>query len=219
MDAISPVKTSTKRAGWQRGLSLGLPIVLGYVPIGFAYGVLAIKSGLSPRNTVLMSLIVYAGASQFIGAGLFAAGVSRLSIVLTTFVANLRHLLMTASLAPHVRAWPRPLLPFFAYEVTDETFAVHAATFADAEAPGGAINRGAAFCVNAMAQVAWISGSFFGVIGGQYIPDPKPWALDYALPALFAALLVMQIQDRIPGWTKSKSCYRGRQGVFTWCYG
>ena len=199
MDAISPVKTSLERARWQRGLSLGLPIVFGYVPIGFAYGVLAIKSGLSPRNTVLMSLIVYAGASQFIAAGLFAAGASPALIVLTTFVTNLRHLLMSAALAPHVRAWPRPLLPLFAYEVTDETFAVHAATFASASAKadaasGGAIHRGAAFCVNGMAQVAWISGSFLGVIGGQYIPDPKPWALDYALPALFAALLMMQVR-------------------------
>jgi 4-azaleucine resistance transporter AzlC len=184
---------------WTRGLSQGLPIVLGYVPIGFAYGVLATNSGLSPRNTVLMSLLVYAGASQFIAAGLFAAGVPPLSIVLTTFVVNLRHLLMTASLAPHVRAWPRPLLPLFAFQVTDETFAVHAAS-----AAGGGIDRGAAFCVNVMAQVAWIAGSWLGVAGGQVIPDPRSWGLDYALPALFCALLVMQIRSQMTG--------RGRNG-------
>ena len=200
------MRTRTARTGWQRGLTQGLPIVLGYVPIGFAYGVLAINSGLSPRNTVLMSLLVYAGASQFIAAGLFAAGVSPLSIVLTTFVANLRHLLMTASLAPHVREWPRPLLPLFAYHVTDETFAVHTASFAAGASPPAdepvsaseparvGLHRGAAFCVNVMAQAAWVTGSWLGVIGGQYIPDPRPWGLDYALPALFAALLVMQIR-------------------------
>ena len=221
MDTTFSVETMMARTGWQRGLTQGLPIVLGYVPIGFAYGVLAINSGLSPRNTVLMSLLVYAGASQFIAAGLFAAGVSPLSIILTTFVANLRHLLMTASLAPHVREWPRPLLPLFAYHVTDETFAVHAASFAaDTSSPAGettalgeptpvgestevgeptevGVNRGAAFCVNVMAQAAWVTGSWLGVVGGQYIPDPKPWGLDYALPALFTALLVMQIRDRV----------------------
>jgi 4-azaleucine resistance transporter AzlC len=189
--SVASVKTA-----WTRGLAQGLPIVLGYVPIGFAYGILAIKSGLSPRNTVLMSLLVYAGASQFIAAGLFAAGVSPLSIVLTTFVTNLRHLLMSASLAPHVRAWPRPLLPLFAYQVTDETFAVHAASFAKVVS-STRVNRGAAFCVNVMAQIAWTTGSWLGVVGGQYIPDPRPWGLDYALPALFIALLVMQIRDRI----------------------
>ena len=192
MDTLSPIKTSSARPGWRRGLTLGLPIVLGYVPIGFAYGVLAHQSGLSARNTVLMSLLVYAGASQFIAAGLFAAGVPPLSIVLTTFVTNLRHLLMSASLAPHVRAWPRPLLPFFAYQVTDETFAMHATAFSS-----GAVNRGAAFCVNVMAQAAWIAGSWLGVVGGQYIPDPRPWGLDYALPALFIALLVLQVSDRV----------------------
>ena len=203
------MRTRTARTGWQRGLTQGLPIVLGYVPIGFAYGVLALNSGLSPRNTVLMSLLVYAGASQFIAAGLFAAGVSPLSIVLTTFVANLRHLLMTASLAPHVREWPRPLLPLFAYHVTDETFAVHTASFAagasspdDEPVSSGeparvGLHRGAAFCVNVMAQAAWVTGSWLGVVGGQYIPDPRPWGLDYALPALFTALLVMQIRDRV----------------------
>jgi 4-azaleucine resistance transporter AzlC len=151
-----------------------------------------------------MSLIVYAGASQFIAAGLFAAGVSPLSIVLTTFIANLRHTLMTASLAPHVRAWPRPLLPLFAYHVTDETFAVHAASF-----PAG-MTKGAAFCVNVMAQAAWVTGSWLGVIGGQYIPDPRPWGLDYALPALFAALLVVQIRSG-----RETARVRARLGVAT----
>ena len=67
------LRAAPSKRGWQRGLALGAPIVLGYVPIGFAYGVLASKSGLSARNTLLMSLLVYAGASQFIAAGLFAA--------------------------------------------------------------------------------------------------------------------------------------------------
>jgi 4-azaleucine resistance transporter AzlC len=190
MDATTSVKSTRTRPAWQQGLAQGLPIVLGYVPIGFAYGVLATHSGLSARNTVLMSLIVYAGASQFIAAGLFAAGVSPLSIVLTTFVANLRHLLMTASLAPHVSLWPKPTLAAFAYQVTDETFAVHSARFASVGA-----RKAEAFFTNALAQVAWITGSWLGVAGGQYIPDPRPWGLDYALPALFVALLVLSVRD------------------------
>jgi 4-azaleucine resistance transporter AzlC len=189
----SSLPAAASRAGWQRGLALGAPIVLGYVPIGFAYGVLAQKSGLSTRDTLLLSLLVYAGASQFIAAGLFAAGASPATLVLTTFLTNLRHLLMSASLAPHLRDWPKPALAAFAYQLTDETFAVHAA-----RATSAGIRKIEAFCVNLMAQLAWISGSWLGVIGGHYVPDPRPFGLDYALPALFGALLVLQIrgQDR-----------------------
>jgi 4-azaleucine resistance transporter AzlC len=162
---------------------------LGYLPIGFAYGVLATNAGLSPRNVVLMSLITYAGASQFIAAGLFAAGASPASIVLTTFVTNLRHLLMTAALASHLSGWRWPRLALFGYQVTDETFAVHAVRFA-----AGPVRPVEAFCVNVCAQIAWISGSALGVLGGQILPDPRPWGLDYALPALFVALLVLQVR-------------------------
>ena len=192
MDTTASIKASTTKAAWQRGLEHGSPIVLCYVPIDFSYGVMAEKSGLSPQNIVLMSLWVYAGASQFIAAGLFAAGVPPLSIVLTTFIVNLRHLLLSASVAPHLAAWPKHTLSAFAYQLTDATFAVHSARFAS-----GLPNRVEALCVNVMAQAAWVSGSVLGVIGGQFVPDPKPWGLDYALPALFIALLVLQIRDRL----------------------
>jgi 4-azaleucine resistance transporter AzlC len=181
------------KRGLSRGLAQAAPIVLGYLPIGFAYGVLATNAGLSPRNVVLMSLLVYAGASQFVAAGLFAAGAVPASIVLTIFVTNLRHLLMSAALAPHVAHWRRPRLAAFAYQVTDETFAVHAARFA-AKRPVGQQTAVEAFTVNAAAQVAWVSGSLLGVFGGQVLPDPRPWGLDYALPALFVALLALQIR-------------------------
>jgi 4-azaleucine resistance transporter AzlC len=184
----------SEKQGWQRGLTQVLPIVLGYIPIGFAYGVLAQEAGLSPRNTVLMSLLVYAGASQFVATGLFAGGISPLAVVLTTFVANLRHLLMSASLAPYVRRWRKPLLAAFAYQVTDETFAVHAARFASAPGP---VDRAELFCVNLVAQAAWVFGGWLGIVGGQVIPDPRPWGLDYALSAMFIALLVLQIKNRI----------------------
>lgn len=188
----STSQTIRARPAWQRGLTQATPIILGYVPIGFAYGILAQKSGLSTAHTVGMSLIVYAGASQFIAAGLFAAGIPALSIVITTFVVNLRHMLMAAALAPHLKNWTKPHLTAFAYELTDETFAVHAARFADHKP-----DRAEAFWVNVLAQTAWITGSFLGTVGGQFVPDPKPWGLDFALPALFCALLVLQIRDRM----------------------
>ncbi len=81
-----------------------MPIALGYIPVGFAYGVLAQKAGLSAFNTVLMSIIGYAGSAQLIVVGLIAAGISPLSIIVTTVIVNLRHMLMSAALSPMASA-------------------------------------------------------------------------------------------------------------------
>jgi len=188
---MTSLETASSRWTWLRGVTLAAPIVMGYIPIGFAYGVLAQQAGLSPRNTVLMSLLVYAGSAQLIATGLFAAGAPALSIILTTFVVNLRHLLMSAALSPYMRHWRKGELAAFAYELTDESFAVHITRFAT-DTP----SKAAVFATNVTAQLAWILGSWLGVVAGQLIADVKPLALDYALPAMFIALLVMQIKDR-----------------------
>jgi 4-azaleucine resistance transporter AzlC len=166
--------------------------VLGYVPIGFAYGILAQKAGLSTFSTLLMSLLVYAGSSQLIAVGLFAAGTSAWSIIVTTFVVNLRHLLMSAAVSPYLKRWRQPELAAFAYQLTDETFAVHSARFAS-----GTVDKAEAFTINVTAQVAWILGGWLGTVAGQLVTDVKSLALDYALPALFVALLICQIKDRV----------------------
>jgi 4-azaleucine resistance transporter AzlC len=90
---------------WADIISSAMPVVLGYLPIGFAYGVLAINAGLSTFQIVLMSIIVYAGSAQLIAVSLFAQSIQPLSIIATTFIVNLRHMLMSAALAPSLRDW------------------------------------------------------------------------------------------------------------------
>ncbi|MBN1888072.1 MAG: AzlC family ABC transporter permease [Thermoflexales bacterium] len=184
--------SDSPRRGWLAGVSQAIPIVMGYVPIGLAYGVLAQKAGLSALNTVMMSLIVFAGSSQFIAVGLFAAGAPAVSIILTTFVVNLRHLLMSAAISPFLKSWRSFQLAAFAYQLTDETFAVHVARFASLGP-----DKAEAFVVNVSAQSAWVLGTTLGVMLGRAIADVEPLGLDYALPAMFIALLVMQIQHRL----------------------
>ena len=182
---------SALRSSLLSGVTRALPIVMGYVPIGFAYGVLATQAGLSIFNTVAMSVVVYAGSAQLIGAGLFAAGAPALSIVATTFVVNLRHLLFSAALSPYLRGWGAGELAAFAYELTDETFAVHSAQF-----PSGLPSKAEIFALNATAQLSWLIGGWLGAVVGGLIADVRPLALDYTLPAMFIALLVIQI--RVP---------------------
>ncbi len=174
-----------------RGVKLALPIVLGFVPVAFAFGVLARKAGLSEWNTVLMSILVFAGSAQLIGVGMLGAGASPLSVVLTCFVVNLRHLLMSAALAPYLGRWPRLQVALMAFELTDESFAVHVARFA-----GGDVSKAATFAVNATTHVSWVAGSLVGALASGLVADVRPLGLDFALPAMFAALLAFQLKAR-----------------------
>jgi 4-azaleucine resistance transporter AzlC len=167
--------------------STALPVILGYLPVGFAYGVLAANAGLSIMQTLAFSIFVYAGSSQLIAVGLIAQGIHPLSIVLTTLIVNLRHLLMSASLSPHMKQWTRFEVAGFCFELTDETFAVHSLRFKKSED-----SARPSIQVNLICQLAWLVGSLLGVLAGDAISDVKPFALDYALPAMFIALLLLQ---------------------------
>jgi 4-azaleucine resistance transporter AzlC len=183
-------RLSTKyiAAALLRGLKSVLPIILGYLPVGFAYGVLAEKSGLSLLNTVTMSVIVYAGSAQLIGTGLIAAGSGALALVFTTFIVNLRHLLMSAALAPKLSGWKKWQTVLFSAELTDETFALHSLRMAAGQPP-----KAETFAINLLAQASWIIGSLAGFLAGGRITDVRPIGLDYALPAMFIALIVPQV--------------------------
>jgi 4-azaleucine resistance transporter AzlC len=183
---------SSRRSDWIAGVIAAGPIVLGYLPIGLTFGVLGQNAGLSSFNTLAMSLLVYAGSSQLVAAGMFAAGAPAASIILTTFVVNLRHLLLSAAVAPFLKGWHRGELAAFAYQLTDETFALHAARF-----PSSVPGKAEVFAVNVTAQLAWLAGTGLGVALGRVITDVEPFGLDYVLPALFIALIVLQIERRI----------------------
>ena len=176
---------------WQNSVTTALPVVMGYLPIGFAYGVLAINAGLTVFQTVLMSIIVFAGSAQLIAVSLFAQMLHPLSIIATTFIVNLRHLLMSAALAPHMRNWKQSQVAFFSFELTDESFGLHSLRFDQ-----GNNQPNSSITINMICQSAWVLGSFLGAVAGNLIQDVRPFALDYALPAMFIALLIMQIKHR-----------------------
>lgn len=172
-----------------------IPVVLGYVPVGFAYGVLAANAGLTLVQTLAMSVFVFAGSAQLIAVGMIAQGIHPVSIILTTLIVNLRHLLMSAALSPHMKGWRKKEIAAFCYELTDETFAVHSLRFRD-----GDTDPRRAMGINAICQSAWLIGSGLGALAGGAIQDVKPFALDYALPAMFIALLLLQVRNRRHVW-------------------
>lgn len=176
---------------WRAALAQVSPVVLGYVPVGMAYGVLAGRAGLGAVNILAMSLLVYAGSAQLVAVGLFAGGASGLGIVLTTLVVNLRHVLFSAAVAPFLSGWRRRELAAFAMELTDETFALHAVRFGRGDrTPRSALS------VNVLAQAAWVAGTALGIALGDALGDGRALALDFALPGMFVALLAGQLSSR-----------------------
>ena len=170
------------------GISAAWPICLGYMPIGLAFGVLAQKAGLSPVEIGLMSLLVFAGSAQFIAVSMLSSGAAAIPIVLTTFTVNLRHLLMSSSLAVHLRHLNSGWLSLYAYGVTDESFALNMARFREEN-----WDWQRALILNHTSNLFWIISSIIGGYGGQFIPAGA-FGIDYALPAMFICLLVLQIR-------------------------
>lgn len=177
--------------GFLAGMASAVPIVMGYFPIGFAYGVLARGAGLTTLETGLMSLMVYAGASQFIAVGLLAINASFVTIILTTFLVNLRHLLMGAALVPYFTKVKSSYLVVLAYGITDETFAVAGARYAK-QAACPAFQLG----LNLTAYGAWFFASVIGATAGGLLPVSARVTLDFALPAMYIALLVLQLSNK-----------------------
>jgi len=183
--------TETRSIVLREGLAAAWPICLGYFPIGMALGVLARQAGLTPFDIGLMSLLVFAGSAQFIAVAMLAAGSSPASIIATTFVVNFRHLLMSSALAVHLHGVGRGFLTLFAYGVTDESFAVNMARFRT-----GSWDRWRALVVHHCANSVWIAATVIGSLVGSLIP-PGAFGIDFALPAMFLALLIFQFQSRI----------------------
>ena len=142
---------------------------------------------------VLFSLLVYAGAGQFIAVGLWGMGASVFSIVFTTFVINLRHVLMSAAVAPWFAPFTRFQQFIIGWGLTDEVFAMHSM----AMATGEKARLPLVYAANFTSHSGWVLGTFIGAVAGDFLPDPKLFGLDYALPAMFLALLVPQCKERL----------------------
>ena len=119
----------TFAASVRAGMLRALPIVLGYVPVSFAFGVLAVKNNIPPLYAIAISITSFTGSGQFVMASLVGASVGAASVMLTVFIVNLRHLLMSAALTPYLQPLSRLQRFLFAYEMTDETFGVHSVAF------------------------------------------------------------------------------------------
>jgi 4-azaleucine resistance transporter AzlC len=186
-----PITSPARRAALRAGFLAMLPLWLGAAPFGAIYAVSALAAGLSPAQTLAMSLLVFAGASQFTAAGMFAAGAAPLAIIITTLIINARHLLLAASLAPHLRrlgGWGRLGL---AAQLTDESYAVGVGEFM-AGRGSPAFQAGA----NLSLYFVWQASTLAGILLGRFLPNPEAYGLDLVFPLTFIGLLVPLLRGR-----------------------
>ncbi len=186
MEAVVSKEFSTFKQGVQSGVS----IAIGYFPIALTFGFLAKTTGLSFFETCLMSLIVYAGASQYISLDLLMKGTGMIEIVLTTFIVNIRHLLMSASLNEKVEKDHLAKKALYSFGITDETFSV-------AATKEGTLSTGFMFGLNIIAYASWVIFSGCGFLVGASLPDLFRDGMSVALYAMFIGLLVPSMKKSL----------------------
>ena len=166
---------------------------LALVPSVFVYGSvfggLAVQAGLRPVEIWGMSVLVLAGASQFVAVPMIEAGAPALAVILTTYVVNMRHYLMAATLAPSFRGFRRPWLALIAHLINDESFAVASAR---SRPPDAGVYLGSAGAVYG----AFLTGVLAGTLLGGLVADPERYGLDFAFPAVFLSLVAVQLRRR-----------------------
>lgn len=174
---------------FKEGAKAAVPVVIGYLPVGIAFGVLAREAGLTPLEAGSMSLLVYAGASQFIAVEMISKGFVWFPIVLATFFINLRHLLMSSTLSLYFKKHSLWTLGLLSAQLTDESFAVAMSDTSKIS------NRPRyQFGLQVTSQIAWVAGSLIGALFGGLI-DHRGYGLPFALPSLFIFLLILQVRN------------------------
>ncbi|MDR3514617.1 MAG: AzlC family ABC transporter permease [Azospirillaceae bacterium] len=173
-----------------------IPLALGALPFGIIFGAVAAAGPLSLWQAQLMSLLVFAGSSQFIALGLIAGHAGMVVIWLTTGIVNMRHLLYGAVLLPDVARLPARWRWALGFLLTDETFAVVAGHFR--RQPEG-VHRHWYFLGSAVTlYVTWQLGTLAGLCFGQAIPQLQACGLDFAMIATFIAIVVPQLVGLAP---------------------
>lgn len=174
---------------WREPLRASLPVMFGYLPLGAAFGILAVEVGVPVWGAVLMSLVIYAGAGQFLAVALLGAGAGLVEVAVATLMLNSRHLFYGLSLLKRFKGsgWRKPYLIF---ALTDETYSLLTSQ------PNQ--DHGQAFRISLLNHLWWLLGSLIGAAASANI-DFDSRGIEFALTALFIVLTLEQAR-RLRRW-------------------
>lgn len=177
-----------KKSQFKSGMKSGIPIIFGFIPVGIAYAIMARHAGFTAAETVFMSITVFAGASQMMAAGMYAQGASIIAMIMTTFILNLRHLIMSTCIMNKMRLEKTSRKLIAAFGVTDESFAVFTTEKQE--------NCTMPYFLGliSVTYLSWVAGSAIGAFASDFLPPILTASLGIALYAMFIALLMPNLK-------------------------
>lgn len=178
------MKNSFDKTEFNKGLKRGLPIAMGYIPVSFTFGLMAVSGGLPVWMAFFISLTNLTSAGQFAGTNLIIGGAGYIEITLTTFIINIRYMLMSLSLTQRLeKAMPLSKRMMIAFGITDEVFTV-------ASMEKGSLTYSFLIGLITGPIVGWSSGTLLGALISTSLPESLSGAMGIALYAMFIAIIL-----------------------------
>ena len=174
-------------------ISVTIPILLGYIPLGIGFGLFASQSGLPIIVSALMCIFMYTGAGQYLAVGLFAVNASFSSILITEILLNLRHIVYGLSLIREFDGIGK-CKPYLIFALTDETYSI----LTNTKCPQNIDKKKFYLGVSALNHFYWVTGSLIGAFLGKILQSKTNidfGGIDFALTALFAVLFVERMRN------------------------
>lgn len=172
-----------------------LPVMTGYVFLGFGFGILMHKNGYGLLWSLAMSLFIYAGSMQYVAVTLMTSGASFLTAALTTVVVNARHLFYGISMVDAYKGTGRKK-PYLIFALTDETYSLVSKN----QIPDGVDHHSYCFLVSLFDHAYWVTGTALGALAGSLISINYE-GIEFVLTALFVTIFVEQwlsVRDHRP---------------------
>ena len=184
--------TDLEHSEFRAGLRAASPVLLGVFPFGVVTGVAMAAGGIPPLEAIMMSLIIFAGASQLAATQLLGATAPVAVILVTVFFINLRHVMYSASMRVHLRGLPLRWCLGLGYLLTDNSYALCVSRYTQHPETGG--KHWYCLGVSLPIWLTWQVATALGVVAGAAVP--QAWKLDFAAPLAFVALSVPLLRDR-----------------------
>ena len=178
-----------KKQAFRAAFPYTLPVLMGYLFLGIAFGVLLSEKGFSLPWALFMSAVIYAGSMQFAAIGLLTAAFAPLSAFFLTLMVNARHLFYGLSMLEPFRKMGR-LKPYMVFSLTDETYSL----LCGIRPPENVDQKWFTFFIALLDQSYWIIGSCIGAVAGSLIPFDST-GIDFAMTALFLVIFVEQWEN------------------------
>lgn len=173
----------------KNGMKDGIPIALGYVSVSFTFGLMAVSSGMSWWQAVLISMTNVTSAGQFAGLDIIVAGGTLIEMALSQLVINLRYALMSLSLSQKVDASISGIHRMWVgFGVTDEIFAV-------AMSRRGRVSRKYMLGLIAVPYLGWAGGTLAGALLGGILPEIVRESLGIAIYGMFLAIIIPKARE------------------------